>query len=101
MTFGRSWMKRVVVYSKTGCHLCERVLSELEKLRSIENFELATQDITTDTELYERYRNIIPVVSVDGKVRLAGSTLSNPAVLKETLQKAIFSEQHPYSMEEH
>ena len=84
-------MKRIVVYSKDGCHLCEKVISELEKLRSVESFDLTTRDITEDSELYERYRNIIPVVSVDGVVKLAGAAVSNPSILEATLKKAIIN----------
>ena len=82
-------MRKIVVYSKSGCHLCEKVISELEKLRSDEGFELTTQDITSDPKLYERYRNLIPVVTVDGTVKLAGVALSNSIILKLTLKKAI------------
>ncbi len=82
-------MRKIVVYSKSGCHLCEKVISELEKLRSDEGFELTTQDITRDPKLYERYRNLIPVVTVDGTVKLAGVALSNSIILKSTLKKAI------------
>lgn len=82
-------MRRIVVYSKSGCHLCERVISELENLKSSENFDLVTEDITEDPELHERYRNLIPVVSVDGTVKLAGAALSNSSTLKQTLEKAI------------
>ena len=82
-------MRTIVVYSKSGCHLCEKVISELEKLKSVDDFELTTQDITGDPELYARYRNLIPVVSVDGTVKLAGVALSDSATLKSTLEKAI------------
>jgi len=82
-------MRRIVVYSKDGCHLCEKVISELEKLRSAEGFDLTTRDITGDPELYERYKNMIPIISIDGTVKLAGAALSNSAILKETLKKAI------------
>ena len=84
-------MRKVVVYSKDGCHLCEKVIAELEQLRAVESFDLTTRDITQDSEFYERYKNIIPVVSVDGVVKLAGAALSNPLVLNETLKKAIIS----------
>ena len=80
-----------MVYSKEGCHLCDRVISELEKMRALESFDLTTQDITEDSELYERYRNMIPVVSVDGVVKLAGAAISNPLILKQTLEKAIIN----------
>ena len=82
-------MRKVIIYSKDGCHLCEKVIAELEKLRGVESFDLTSQNITESSELYERYKNIIPVVSVDGVVKLAGADLSNPLVLNETLKKAI------------
>jgi glutaredoxin len=85
-------MRRVVVYSKDGCHLCEKVISELEKMRQVENFDLTTRDITEDSELYERYKHLIPLVSVDGTLKLAGSALSNPAVLRRRLERAIMGE---------
>ena len=84
-------MTDVVVYSKEGCHLCERVVTELEKLRKERPFELSTKDITTDSEVFERYRNIIPVIVIDGKVRLAGETLANPNTIEDVLRRAVFS----------
>jgi len=85
-------VKKIVVYSKEGCHLCEKVISELEQLRSIENFDLTTMDITEDSELYERYKNIIPVISVDGVVKLAGTAVSNPLILKEALKRVVINQ---------
>ena len=82
-------MRKIVVYSKDGCHLCEKVIAELEKLRSAEGFDLTTREITGDPELYERYKNMIPVISIDGILKLAGIALSNCATLKQTLEKAI------------
>jgi glutaredoxin len=83
-------MRKVVVYSKDGCHLCEKVVSKLEKLRAVESFDLTTQDITEDPALFERYKNIIPVVAIDGRVKLAGAALSNPN-LDEVLKRTIIN----------
>ncbi len=85
-------MTKVVVYTKEVCHLCENVIVELQKLKRARPFEVSTQDITTDPGLFERYKNIIPVVEIDGKIRLAGVTLSNPNTLESVLRKALFSE---------
>ena len=93
-------MNKIVVYSKEGCHLCERVITELQKLRNERVFEVSVKDITTDSELFERYKNIIPVVVIDGKVRLAGTLLANPKTIEDVLRKAVFSmnfEQEPDS----
>ena len=90
-SMGADRLTNVLVYSKEGCHLCERVLAELWKLRSERSFEVSVKDITTDSELFENYRNIIPVVVIDGKIRLAGATLGNLNMLEEVLRKALFS----------
>lgn len=83
-------MTTVVVYTKEGCHLCEHVISTLEKLAFERPLEILTRDITESSELYERYRHVIPVVEVNGKVRLGGSTLSNQSTLEIVLRRAIF-----------
>jgi len=80
---------KVTVYSKDGCHLCERVLTELEKLNDPKLFEVVIKDITTDPELYERYSQLIPVVAVDDQVKLAGSALANPSTLTQTLRNTV------------
>jgi hypothetical protein len=59
-------------------------------MKTFAPFDLATRDITEDPSLYEHYKNVIPVVSIDGNVKLAGSALSNPRTLKEMLRRAIF-----------
>ncbi len=83
-------MTKVVVYTKEGCHLCENVIAVLEKVAGERRLEVSTQDITADARLFERYKNIIPVVEIDGKVRLGGSTLSNRSTLEGVLRKALF-----------
>ena len=85
-------MKKVVLYSKDGCHLCEIVISELEKLKEFMHFDLTTQDISKNSELFERYKNIIPVVSIDGKIKLAGVAVSNVRDLRQALMRAIISQ---------
>jgi hypothetical protein len=62
----------------------------LDTLSSEQPFDIATQDITTSPELFERYKYIIPVVEIDGKIRLGGSSLSNPKTLESVLRKALF-----------
>ncbi len=84
-------MTRVVVYTKEGCHLCENVIVELQKLNSEGSLEISTQDIAKDAQLFKRYKNIIPVVEIDGKIRFGGAVLSNPKTLEGILRKALFS----------
>ena len=66
-------------------------MTELLRLRDKQSFEISIKDITTDSQLFERYKNIIPVVEVDGKVRLAGAALSNPNTLEDALRKVLFA----------
>jgi glutaredoxin len=83
-------MTTVVVYTKEGCHLCENVISTLEKLASERHLEISTRDISETSEMYERYKYMIPVVEVNGKIKLGGSTLSNQNTLEIVLRRAIF-----------
>lgn len=78
------------MYTKEGCHLCENVISILRKLSTENPLDISTQNITVSSELFERYKNVIPVVEIDGKVRLGGSALSNQATLEGVLRKALF-----------
>jgi len=82
-------MRKVVIYTKEGCHLCERVIAELDKLSKMHSFEVSIRDITNDLELFERYRNIVPVVSIDGVVRFTAESLANPRALEDSLRNAL------------
>jgi hypothetical protein len=64
---------------------------ELQKLQNERPFDVMTRDITSDAELLERYRDIIPVLEIDGKVRLGGSVLADWNTLESVLRKALFS----------
>jgi len=80
----------VVVYGKEGCHLCENVVSVLERMRVERPLEISTRDIAADPQLFERYKNIIPVVEVNGEIRSAGLTLANPRTLESILRRILF-----------
>ncbi len=61
-------MRKVVVYSKPDCHLCdiakERVLNVQKKIP----FDLEFVDIRRTQALFDRYCEKIPVVTVDEEV---------------------------------
>ena len=80
---------RVVVYRKEGCHLCEDVIAALERISMEKHLEVSSQDITGNRELFERYKNMIPVVEINGKIRLAGSVLSSSHTVEQVLRKAL------------
>jgi glutaredoxin len=60
-------MTRVVLYSAEGCHLCDRARATVTALREELGFELEEVDISGDPALEARYRELIPVVEIDGK----------------------------------
>ena len=58
---------KVTLYSARGCHLCESARRVLDQVGGESPFELEEVDITDDEELERRYRELIPVVLVDGE----------------------------------
>ena len=60
-------MTRVVLYGAAGCHLCDRARATLAAVRDELAFELEEVDITGDPELEGRYRELLPVVEIDGR----------------------------------
>jgi glutaredoxin len=60
-------MARVVLYHAEGCHLCERARTTLLALRDELGFDLDEVDIGGDPELEARYRELIPVVEIEGR----------------------------------
>jgi glutaredoxin len=58
---------RVTVLHAQGCHLCERALAQVRALREELGFELDEVAIDGDPQLEARYRELIPVVEIDGE----------------------------------
>jgi hypothetical protein len=58
---------KVVVYHADGCHLCERALAQVRAFREELEFELEEIAIDGEPELEARYRELIPVVEIDGE----------------------------------
>lgn len=57
-------MRPVILYTKENCHLCDIVKAQLADLAERYPHTLQEVDITTDPDLYARYRYIIPVVQI-------------------------------------
>ena len=60
-------MPRVTVFHGEGCHLCERALAQVWALREELGFELEEVAIDGDPGLEAAYRELIPVVEIDGQ----------------------------------
>ena len=59
-------MSRVEVIMATGCHLCSPAVEAATAASARCGAELVIIDIDGDVELERRYRELIPVVLVDG-----------------------------------
>lgn len=70
---------QVILYSRQGCHLCD----EAHEILKRHGLDITRIDIETDRALYQRYRNCIPVVTIDGKERFRGSV--NEILLRRLL----------------
>lgn len=65
-----------VLYRREGCCLCERARKLLDRLRGEFNLEIEEVEITSDPELYQQYRYVIPVVVIDGRHRFEPNKLA-------------------------
>lgn len=65
--------RRVILYTRPGCHLCEEAEDLLAALSTEISLQIETIDILSDPAIYEQYKWIIPVIAVEG-----GATLSAP-----------------------
>jgi len=57
----------VLVYSKPGCCLCDDVKETLEVLQVSHAFSLRVVNILDDPEAYQKFKEEIPVVFINGK----------------------------------
>ena len=57
----------VTLYGRPGCHLCDEARAVLLRVRAEAPFELREIDIERDDELFKRYLERIPVVSLNGE----------------------------------
>ena len=59
-------MRRVTLYSKPGCHLCDEMKKVIEVVAERVPLTLEVVDISTDPDLQARYGLEIPVLVIDG-----------------------------------
>ena len=60
-------MIAVTLYSRPGCHLCDDMKAVVERVARSVPLTLIVVDISTDTELEQRYGQEIPVLLIDGR----------------------------------
>jgi hypothetical protein len=57
----------VTLFHAPGCHLCERAREQLVGLQGELGFALEEVDISGDADLEAAYRELLPVVELDGE----------------------------------
>ncbi len=61
-------MKKVTVYSRSGCHLCEIAIDRIKSTKDELKFELDIKLIDDDLKLQEEYGEQVPVILIEDKV---------------------------------
>ena len=56
----------VRLYTKPGCHLCDKLKEQIEAANCAESYVLEEINIETDPELIKQYAEKIPVISING-----------------------------------
>jgi glutaredoxin len=60
-------MKHVVtLYTRPGCHLCEPVAEAIRQVAANRQFDFVSRNIEEDPADFQKYKNDIPVVTVNG-----------------------------------
>lgn len=75
---------KIELYTKSNCPLCEKARLVLENVEADHPFQLVEIDITQSEELYQKYKNLIPVLKIDGKKEFSG------AITEDELRKYFY-----------
>ena len=63
-------MRRLTLYGKPGCHLCDDARAAVAEVGGEMDLEIEEVDISTDPRLHREYGERIPVLDVDGEEAL-------------------------------
>ena len=72
-------MRKLVLYSRPECHLCDAVVDRLQPLLAGRSIELEIVDVDSSVALERRYGLRIPVL-VAGEVEISGYPLDEARV---------------------
>jgi glutaredoxin len=77
-------VRRVVLYGRPECHLCDEAREILTGLvAEAENIELVERNIEDDEALHKRFLERIPVIELEGHI--IGELIPDPGRLRSTL----------------
>ena len=91
-------MPRLTLYTGPGCSLCEKAKAIIERVSRDTPLEMEQQDITSDEDLFKRFRYAIPVIALDGEIVMAGKISElwlRQALRGEKLERASLSALDP------
>jgi glutaredoxin len=74
----------VTLYTRRGCHLCDRAHEKLIAHQQRFGFTLEVADVDSHADLAEQFGTTVPVVAVNGRVRFRGTV--NDALLRRVLE---------------
>lgn len=57
----------VTIYSRSGCHLCDVALTDIEKFKNEFDFEIKKILIDGNVELEKKYGEEVPVILINEK----------------------------------
>jgi len=60
-------MREVVLYTRSGCCLCDDAKEALQVARAQVQFTVREVDIDSDPALYDAHRYDVPVIEIDGR----------------------------------
>ena len=59
-------MKKVTLYTRRGCHLCDEAKLAIDSARLRRPFDYEELDIDSDPKLRTLYNEEVPVITIDG-----------------------------------
>jgi glutaredoxin len=66
---GRGGVTTITLYTRDGCHLCDRAQRQLDEARpGLPRFDLQVIDIESDPALHRLYLERIPVFALNGSI---------------------------------
>jgi hypothetical protein len=78
---------RFILYTRSGCHLCEVAWQRLQRARRRYGFRIEVVDVDGDDALRQRHGQLVPVVEVNGRLRFRGGV--NPVLLERLLRAEV------------
>ena len=60
-------MRKVTLYTRRGCHLCDEAKRAIDTARRRNFFDYEAFDIDSDSQLRQLYNEEVPVIAIDGR----------------------------------